>query len=67
MSDPLAPASSRRLRQTVHVLAIVSGSLTIVAGSASLLGLPAPMTAGLGVLVAVLTYIANQLPSLGSD
>lgn len=61
------PARSKRLAQAVHILAIAAGVLTIVASSAPALGLPAQVSPALGVLTAVLTYVANQLPTLGAS
>ena len=50
----------------VHVLAIVTGVLGIVAGAGPQLGLPPYATAVIGVAITVLVYVANQLPNLGS-
>lgn len=67
MDSQTAPRSgSNRLAHTIHILE-VAAALTIVAGSSAALGLPSQVAPALGVLVAVLTYVANQLPALGSD
>jgi len=55
------------MSQTVHILAIVTGALTIFATAGPSLGLPVQVGAAVGVVVAVLTYVANQLPALGTS
>lgn len=66
-STPTSSGESRRLAHVVHILAILAGALTIFATSAPALGLPIEVAQAVGVLVAVLMYIANQLPALGAD
>lgn len=54
--------------QIVHVLAIVSGVLTILATALTQppFNVPPMVPAIMGLVVVVLSYVSNQLPALGS-
>ncbi len=56
------------VNQLVHVLAIVAGVLTIVAGALTQppFSVPALIPATMGVVVTVLVYVSNQIPALGT-
>ena len=51
----------------IHGLAIAAGVLGIVASSAPQLGIPASVASGIGVVIAVLVYISNNLPAMGAS
>ncbi len=50
----------------IHMLAIAAGVLSIVAASAPALGIPTYFVGLIGVIIAVLIYIGNQMDALGS-
>ena len=50
----------------VHVLAVLAGVLSILAASAPALGIPTYFVGLIGVIIAVLIYVGNQMSALGS-